>query len=146
VSDQDFFFDEEDDKPAEKPTAKSTSKPAPRKTTASRTTAAKTAGTKAAAPKSPQKAPTTSAPAPAAGGFFDQNVNMAIASLAVVCALLLGMVVGLYVGESRGSGSIDTSSTTNTSVAAPQLTQQQLAAPLPTGHPAIQSAPATGTK
>ncbi len=116
MSDQDFFFDE-DDKPAKsagKDTAKKTSTPAPR----------------------------SAAPAPAA-----QTVTMTVAILIGVIGILLGAVIGLFVGKSMAAPAVvlPGAGGTTTGQQAPQLTPEQLqGGELPAGHPSIGGA-ATGT-
>jgi hypothetical protein len=134
VSDQDFFFDEEDEKPA-KAAPKSSSKPA------GKPAARKPAGKAAAA-----------APAAAAtGSFFDQTVTMSIASLLVVCGLLVGLIGGVLIGQARANSvpGVDAAAAGAGGQAAqqaPQLTQDQLnSGQLPPGHPSIGAGGATGT-
>ncbi len=128
MSDQDFFFDEEDEKPAK----------------AEKAAPAKAPGRKAsAATSSPAAAKTPSRPAPASdgGSFFDQEVNMGIAALAVVIALLLGMLLGVLIGQSRANNAalLNVPAATNTGGgSAPPLSQDQLkSGQLPAGHPSI---------
>jgi hypothetical protein len=138
VSDQDFFFDEDDAKPVEKTAPKKPSSSArttgPRKAPASKPSASK------------PSARTTPAPTAETGSFFDQDVNMAIAALLVVCGLLLGMALGLWIGETRAAGAVADTGLTAPAAAtggstAPPLTQDQLnSSQLPTGHPALGGA------
>jgi hypothetical protein len=126
VSDQDFFFDE-DEKPA-----KSAGTPAPKKTGSP----ASTGGS-----GSPAKSPDADAPA--------QMVSMTIAILIGVIGILLGAVIGLFVGKSMAvpSAAVTPSAGagTGTTQQAPQLTPEQLqGGQLPSGHPAVGGA-ATGT-
>ncbi len=141
MSDQDFFFDEEDEKPARADKAKTGSK----------------SGSKPAASKpAAQSAPARSASADTSGSFFDQTVTVSITSLLVLCALLLGMIVGLFVGENRANSSagIPAASTAvdGSGGSAPSLSQDQLnSGQLPAGHPSIGggaagSGAATGAK
>lgn len=132
MSDQDFFFEDEEaettdgksPKPGAKPTpAKSGSKPAPRPASKSGSAAA----------KAPQAPPS----------FFDQTVTVAIASLLAVIALLLGVVIGYFVFSGSGQtvvtapGSITAPGATGTGTPAP-LTQDQLnSGQLPAGHPKV---------
>lgn len=125
MSDQDFFFDEE-----EKPAAP-----------------AKGGNTGA---KAPARA---AAPAASATGiaFFDQSVSMAVATLAAVCALLLGVIVGYAVKPAAVTVPNTSGAATGSGAAAPQLTEEQLGSgQLPAGHPDIGglqggSGAATGT-
>ncbi|HEY3317498.1 MAG TPA: hypothetical protein VGK50_03640 [Coriobacteriia bacterium] len=135
MSDQDFFFDEEDEKPAK----------------AEKAAPAKAPGRKASAATSSPAAKTPSRPAPASGGgsFFDQEVNMGIASLVVVIALLLGMLLGVFIGQSRANNAalLNVPAATNTGGgSAPPLSQDQLkSGQLPAGHPSIGATGSTTT-
>jgi hypothetical protein len=152
VSDQDFFFDEEDEKPAaaKKPAAKTPADKTPAKTGSK--PAAKPAAAKTAAAKTTGAKPAAKAAEPESGDvpFLDQTVTMAIAALAVVCALLLGVVLGILVGQSRASSLADSTAvvapaTAGGSNAAP-LTQQQLSSgQLPAGHPSLSSTATSAT-
>jgi hypothetical protein len=124
VSDQDFFFDE-DEKPA-----KSAGTPAPKKTGSS------ASGSGAS---KPSKTSTDAAPV--------QTVSMTIAILIGVIGILLGAVIGLFVGKSMAvpSVAVTPSAGTGTTQQAPQLTPEQLqGGELPAGHPSVGGA-ATGT-
>ncbi len=126
MSDQDFFFDEEDEKPARG-----------EKASGSKSPGRKPSGT---TPASASKAPAAAAPV-AAGSVFEQSLNVGVASLLVVIALLLGVAVGIFVGESRANSALltDVPAVTNTGGAsAPALSQDQLnSGQLPAGHPSI---------
>ena len=131
MSDQDIFFDEEDEKRA-KPAAKAASKP----------------GAKAPAKKS--AAPAKATPA-APASMFDQSVSMSVAALLVVCGLLIGIIVGVLVGQARAASNVvlPTDPTASTApangAAAPTLTQDQMTSgQLPAGHPSVSGA-ASGT-
>jgi hypothetical protein len=145
--DQDFFFDQEDEQPAGgKVPAKTPGK------TAGKAPAKKPAKSAAKAPARStgtvaRKAPAAAAPAPA-GSFFEQNVSMAVAALAVMCALLVGVIAGVLIEQSRAGGLASlpavTSPTSGTG-AAPQLTPDQLnSGQLPPGHPSV-GATSSGT-
>ncbi|GAB4276247.1 MAG: hypothetical protein Kow0056_06440 [Coriobacteriia bacterium] len=114
MSDQDFFFDEEDEKPAktEKPkSAKSGSKGKP---------AAKPAARPAA---------TVS--------FWQQTVTTAVAGLVAVIALLVGVIVGIVLPV--GGSSTSDVPAPDAGISAPALTPEQLeSGQLPEGHPPIQ--------
>lgn len=119
MSDQDFFFDED-----EKPTAKSQSKNAPAKKPAS--SSAKAGSTK----------PAAAAPA--------QSVTYTIAALIGVAALLLGVIVGILlpinVGGAGTTATPNAGLTTTGQSQAPQLTPEQMqSGQLPPGHPSIGS-------
>lgn len=63
---------------------------------------------------------------------------MTVAVLFAVIGVLLGAVIGLFLGK----GMVSTSSTASSSVTAPQLTQEQMnAGQLPPGHPKIGGLP-----
>jgi hypothetical protein len=118
VSDQDFFFDEDDKsaKSAGKDTTKKASSPAPR----------------------------SAAPAPA------QTVTMTVAILIGVIGILLGAVIGLFVGKSMAVPAVVLPGAGGTTTQqAPQLTPEQLqGGELPAGHPAVgggAGGAATGT-
>lgn len=117
MSDQDFFFDE-DEKPASK-AAEKTQKPA-----------AKPAASKNA----PAKAGASSA-APTGGGI---ELTWTVTALIAVVTLLLGVIVGYAIP--KGS-TVDTGTTGLTGTSgqqAPQLSPEQLqSGTLPEGHPNI---------
>ena len=114
MSDQDFFFDED-----EQPAAKAADKG------------------KAAPPKAPAKgAPAKgakSAPAQASGGI---ELTWTITALIGVVALLLGVIIGYAIPN---SSSVETTgSTTTQQQVAPQLTPEEMqSGTLPQGHPDI---------
>ncbi len=110
VSDQEFFFDEEED--------------------------AKPKSTKAAA----SKRDTVSRAAPVArsgsASFFEQNVSMTVAALMTVIGLLLGVIIGVLIPA--GPSTTPVTSPTGGSISAPALTDDQLnSGELPPGHPDI---------
>jgi hypothetical protein len=109
VSDQDFFFDEDDQPAAEdKAPAKKTS------------------------------TSTKSAAAPAAVGAA-QSVSMSVAALIGVIALLAGVIIGIVLpvgGGSTGSPAGSFAPPAN-SAPAPQLSPDQLEGDLPPGHPPL---------
>ena len=114
MSDQDFFFDE-DEKPA-----KSQSKSAPAKKPAS----------------SPAKGGSKAAPAAPA-----QSVTYSIAALIGVAALLLGVIIGILLPIDVGGAQTatpDAGLTQTGAVPAPQLTPEQMqSGQLPPGHPSV---------
>ena len=164
MSDQDFFFEDEEtettdakaakasdktdkpsdktDKPSDKPSdkavsGKSGSKPAPTPSAKSSSAAA----AKIAASKKTAQAPPS---------FFDQTVTVAIASLLAIAALLVGVIIGYFMFNGAGQttatapGSFTTPSTTGTGTGAPPLTQDQLnSGQLPQGHPKLPSTTTT---
>jgi hypothetical protein len=110
VSDQDFFFDE-DEKAAPK-----ASKPAPK-------------GSPAKTAKPAPKQPTASA-APSSG--FE--LTWTITALIAVVTLLVGVIIGYAIP--KGVQDVGTGTTSSTS--APQLTPEQMSTgELPAGHPDI---------
>ena len=114
MSDQDFFFDEED-APASAPAPRPSSQPA----------------------RSASPARTTHAAAPASGAsFFEQSVTMAIAALMTVIGLLVGVIIGFVIAP---SGTSPVSSPAGGTSVAPGLSQDQLqSGELPEGHPPIE--------
>jgi hypothetical protein len=137
LSDQDFFFDDEEAEAAEETEAK---KPA-----AKRGTASKTASTSASKPA--PKAAAKAAPA-SSGSFFDQQVSVAIASLIGVIALLVGIIGGyMLAGPSTPVAPSAGTTQTTPGAVAPQLSPDQLnSGQLPAGHPAVGGAGATPSK
>lgn len=118
VSDQDFFFDE--DEAPTKDTSEETSKPV-KSSGASRPAA-------------------TGAAAPAA-----QSVSMAVAGLIGVIALLAGIIIGIILPVGGGSSiPAPGPGATVPSTPAPQLSPDQLDSDLPPGHPPIGDGQAPG--
>jgi len=116
VSDQDFFFDEDE----------------PKKETAPKTSSSK---------KSTSSGRSSDA-APAAG-MADQSVSLTVTVLVGVVTALLGIIIGIFVGRGLagpavpGVGSGATLGT-DTTQEAPQLSPDQLqGGELPAGHPDI---------
>jgi hypothetical protein len=118
VSDQDFFFDEDEQpKAADK--------------------AAKPEATKSAAAKPSAKA-APAAPAAPAG----QMVTTTVAGLIGVVALLAGLVIGILlpVGGTTPTASTQVPAAVTGTQSAPQLTPEQLqGSELPPGHPDVGS-------
>lgn len=119
MSDQDFFFDEEEqaeDKPAK--------------------TAARV-----------ERAASGTAPAASAAGM--QSVSMTVASLIGVVALLVGIIIGIIIPAGASTGGVPAPTSTGTGAAAPQLSPEELqSGELPSGHPDIGAVPggeATGS-
>jgi len=121
VSDQDFFFDE-DEKPAK------SGGNAPVKKTGS----------------SPSRTGSKSAASSAGTSASGQSVSMTIAILMAVIGVLLGAVIGLFVGRSMAVPAVATvGAGAATTQQAPQLTPDQLnSGELPAGHPSVGGAPA----
>jgi hypothetical protein len=153
VSDQDFFFDDDEPKPAK--SAKS-AKPTSGKAAASKGkpsgSSGKPAGRKPAADDAPRTSP------PSGGTFMNQSIGMPIASLLVVIGLLVGVIVGFFMGGAMqsqgpavtgtgiisGTGATGTGTTgtgtTGTGTGTPgQLTPDQIQQGLPAGHPSVPS-------
>ena len=138
MSDQDFFFDEEETvtgaKETAKPSAKSENKVAP--------------AARKAAPRPASAKPAAAKPAGGSSSFFEQSVSITIASLMTVIGLLVGVIVGFLVAPDGGTVSTGTSATTatGTDATAPQLSEDQLSSgALPEGHPDIGSMSTTAT-
>lgn len=129
MSDQDFFFDEEEE---EAKPAKSSTRPAGKP-------AAKGAGKPAAAAQA-HRAPAAHETAASGGSFFEQSVTMTIASLMMVIGLLVGVIIG-FVAAPKGTATAGSTTTTGTgAAAAPTLTDEQMSTGvLPEGHPDISS-------
>jgi hypothetical protein len=124
VSDQDFFFDEDDK------SAKTSGSSAAKKTGSSASRTGSGSSNKGAA-----------APASA------QTVSMTVAVLIGVIGILLGAVIGLFVGKSMAVPTVAVApgAGTSTTQQAPQLTPEQLqGGQLPAGHPSVGGT-ATGT-
>jgi hypothetical protein len=130
VSDQDFFFDEEEE---EAKPAKSSTKPVGKP-------AAKAAGKPAAAAQA-RRAPAARETAASGGSFFEQSVTMTIASLMTVIGLLIGVIIGFVAapkGTTTAGGSTATTGTGTT--VAPAISDEQMSSGvLPEGHPDISS-------
>lgn len=120
MSDQDFFFDEDEATPA----TKGAPKMAPK------------AAAKGASPAKPAAAPVE----PSSGGsFFDQSLTMTVAALLMVIALLVGVIIGFFLGGAM-TPSAAASGTPG------QLSQDQINQGLPAGHvPVDPAATATTT-
>jgi len=121
VSDQDFFFDED-----EQPTGKAAEKPAK---PGGKSSAAKTVPAKGGKP----------APAQASGGI---ELTWTITALIGVVALLVGVIIGLAIPN---NSAVDTTGSSGIQQTAPQLTPEEMqSGQLPAGHPDI-SGMASGT-
>lgn len=119
MSDQDFFFDEEDG-------AKQPAK------------ASATAKSKSAAAARPA--------APASASFFEQSVSMSIAALMAVIALLVGVIVGFVIPTGGTTPPVTATDVGAATQPAPQLTEDQLSSgELPAGHPDLSSLTGSGT-
>ena len=136
MSDQDFFFDDEDAPAAKEPSAAAS---APGKSgSGDRTAPDKSASGKQATRSS--ATPVT----PAGGQFFEQNVAMPVAALLMVIALLIGMIIGIFVGKAISGSAVpvttSSGSTTPPSASPSPLTSEQMQGGLPSGHPDIGAA------
>jgi len=139
VSDQDFFFDDEEttapaSKDAVKPSPKSQTKPAP--------------AARASASKPSSARPAAARPAGGAPSFFEQSVSLTIASLMTVIGVLVGVIIGFLVAPDGATVATGTAATTDTgsSATAPQLSEDELSSgALPEGHPDIGSMSTTAT-
>jgi hypothetical protein len=130
LSDQDFFFEDEEADTTEKTEAK---KPAAKNGAASK------AAPKAASKPVVKAEPAEKAEQAASGSFFDQSVTMAMASLIAVIALLVGVIGGFLLGGSNTAGEVPASSAVAPAgTTAPQLTPEQMnSGKLPQGHPTV---------
>lgn len=109
MSEQDFFFDEEEQAAAEKPVAKKTDSPS------------------ATAPGKPAVV--------AAGA---QSVSMTIASLIGVVALLAGVIIGIVLPVGASTDVPAPTTPAGTESQAPQLSPEQLeSGQMPPGHPQV---------
>jgi len=114
VSDQDFFFDEEEAAPTSKPRQ------------------SRSASRAKSAPAAPERESSRG------GSFFAQDVSMSIAALMSVIGLLLGVIVGIVIPDQGGSATTNATQTLAPQTpVAPQLTEEQLNSGLPEGHPDI---------
>jgi len=115
VSDQDFFFDDEQpaEKPAEKPAAK------------------QSGGSKA--PASAPRPKASSAPTAV------QTVTMTVAGLIAVVALLVGIIIGILIptGGTQVTSPTTTVPGMGTGTQAPPLSEDAMGGDLPEGHPPI---------
>ncbi len=134
MSDQDFFFDEEDAKTAAKPgkgAAKTDKAPSTKST--------------AGAARSASVATTASTP------VFERSVTMTVTALLMAIALLIGVILGFLLGGSTTPTPVTDSNQILAPTGAPgALSEDQLSQPLPSGHPAVGatsgSTPATTGK
>lgn len=119
MSDQDFFFDED-----EQPKAAEKSAPAKRTGGSSKSAGAKSSKSAAA-------------PEAAAGA---QSVSMTIAGLIGVIALLVGVIIGILLPLDGSTGTAGVGATGSPAgQTAPQLSPEQMQGGLPQGHPDINS-------
>lgn len=151
MSDQDFFFDEEETAVEPKPGKDADTKPSANRSAKATPTARPAASKSVGKPASKPASKPAARPAPAAGGptFFEQNVSMTIASLMTVIGLLVGVIIGFIAAPDNATVSTGTSAAptmSGTGATAPQLSDEQLSSgTLPEGHPDISSMGATGT-
>jgi hypothetical protein len=142
VSDQDFFFDEEEEvaEKAPRPSSRQPQKSAPKRS----------------GKNEPKVAPRASAAPAASGSLIEKQVSLTVAALMTVIGLLLGVIIGFVIPD---GGTVSSSGTVTpaTGSTAPQLSPEQLdTGVLPEGHPpvgdmggstdasATDEAPATG--
>jgi hypothetical protein len=124
VNDQDFFFDE-DEQP-------------------------KNVSAKPAAKKSAASAPKGAAVVVAAPAG-EQSVSMTVTALVGVIAILLGVIIGIFIGRGlaapAGVAATGTGGAPAAAGQAPQLSPEQLnSGQLPPGHPNIGGGAASGSK
>lgn len=138
MSDQDFFFDDED-----APSTKDSGSAKPADTGKSTGSGKKSGSAGARSPKTPQ--PQAAIAPSASGGIFEQNMTMSVAALLMVIALLVGVIIGFLLGNAMATPATQPSASTaapaSSSGPAP-LNQDQISGGLPAGHPEIG---ATGT-
>lgn len=111
--DQDFFFDEEET-PAEKPERSSKASSAPNRA--------------------------KSGAAPAAAAATERTVSVTITALVGVVALLAGVIIGVLIP----AGGSEVPAPTATNQAAPELSEEELQGGLPSGHPDISGMGGSG--
>lgn len=154
MSDQDFFFDDDEPKPTK---STKSAKAAPGRTSASGSSKPSVSSSKSPAKNAPAK-DAVHTPVPS-GGFMDQSMSMPIVSLLVVIGLLVGVIVGFLIGGGMqsqtpaitgtgaiGAGTTGTGTTGGATTNPGQLTPEQIQKGLPSGHPAVGGATgATGT-
>ena len=146
MSDQDFFFDDDEPKPAKSAKSTKSAKAAPVKAPGSGSKPSQTPS-KSAAATSASKDAAVVAPA---GAFMEQSLSMPVVSLLVVIGLLVGVIVGFLIGGGvqsqspavTGTGAIGNTGTgtsgTGAGTATPgQLTPDQIQQGLPAGHPSV---------
>lgn len=136
MSDQDFFFDEDEATPATKGAPKTAPKAAAKGASAAKP---------AAAPVEPSSG----------GSFFDQSLTMTVAALLMVIALLVGVIIGFFLGGAMTPSAAASANEVVPSTSAPagtgsgtpgQLSQDQINQGLPAGHvPVDPAATATTT-
>lgn len=141
MSDQDFFFDDEEPVRDKKNAAKASAKGG-------------ASGQKTAPAKGGTTGQKKAAPAPVATSqFLDRSITMSVAGLLMAIALLVGVIVGFLMNgamsPSAASSAAAQAPGSGTSPAA-ALTQDQLSQPLPPGHVPVSggptgSVPATGS-
>lgn len=123
MSDQDFFFDE-DEAPAEAPAAAGDAKPEPSR--------ARTA------------VPAATAPAVAGTIAGMQSVSMTVAALFGVVALLVGIIIGILIPAGANTSVPAPTAIGGQVTPAPQLSPEQIeGGNLPPGHPPIEGAGGT---
>ena len=126
MSDQDFFFDEEEEvaEKAPKPSSRQPQKSAPKRSGKSEPKAAPRGSAAAAAPA-------------AGGSLIEKQVSLTVAALMTVIGLLLGVIIGFVIPDG-GTVSSSGTATPATGSTAPQLSPDQLdSGKLPEGHPPI---------
>ncbi len=137
MSDQDFFFDEDDE------TREGGSKDAEG--------AAKDRSSRKPADKPSRPKAEARRPEPASGSFFEQSTTMAIASLIGIIGLLLGVIVGFVMSGMLGAAAVPapvagqmTPVPGNSSGSPGALSNEQLQQGLPAGHVPISGASGAG--
>jgi hypothetical protein len=96
--------------------------------------------TKGAEKAAPAKKGSSGSPSPKPAGGTEQSVSMTVTALVAVVAVLLGVIVGLFIGRSMAAPAVvvPAATTAPQGQAAPQLSPDQLeGGELPAGHPDI---------
>jgi hypothetical protein len=146
VSDQDFFFDE-DEAPAEKP-AKADKGAAP----AAKGGTKRPAASKSAAPRASASKAAPSGPAQdeyEAVPFAEQTVTVLIAGLLMVISLLIGAIIGFLLGGTSAGPAVSSvpeaaAPAGGTGTDPGPLTNEQLQGGMPAGHPAVGATDSAG--
>jgi hypothetical protein len=147
VSDQDFFFDE-DEAPAEKPAKADKSAAPAAKTGTKRPVASKSAASKGSAAKAAPSGPAQDDDYEAVP-FTEQTVTVLIAGLLMVISLLIGAIIGFLLGGTSAGPAVSSvpeaaSPAAGTSTDPGPLTNEQIQGGMPAGHPAVGATDSAG--
>jgi hypothetical protein len=145
VSDQDFFFDE-DETPAEKPAKADKSAAPAAKAGTKRPTASKSAAPRASASKAAPSGPAQDDDE--AVPFTEQTVTVLIAGLLMVISLLIGAIIGFLLGGTSAGPAVssvpEAAAPAGGSTDPGPLTNEQIQGGMPAGHPAIGATDSAG--